>query len=206
MSDVEVSTRIEASPDRVWELVGDPTRMGEWSPECRRVEWVGSATAPAVRARFRGHNRRGWRSWTTTGTIVGYEPGREIAWDVGSAGFATHYRPRSDGALALDAPDGRGPAAPMKRLPVDLAANAESLGARVVRAGTLAEIREGLAAAREACAGGPIVIHVEADRYATVPGFDSWWDVPVAEISEQTTVRAAREQYERDASAQRQFV
>src|SRR5437879_3249862 len=88
MSDVEVSTRIEASPDRIWELVGDPTRMGEWSPECRRVEWARGASGPELHARFRGHNRQGWRRWTTTGTIVRYEPGREIAWDVGSAGFA----------------------------------------------------------------------------------------------------------------------
>lgn len=87
MSQVEVTTRIEASPDRIWELVGDPTRMGEWSPECRRVEWIGGATGPALGARFRGHNRRGWRLWSTTSTIVGYEPRREIAWDVGVAGF-----------------------------------------------------------------------------------------------------------------------
>jgi uncharacterized protein YndB with AHSA1/START domain len=88
MSEVEVTTRIEASPDRIWELIGDPTRMGEWSPECRRVEWVGGATGPELRARFRGHNRYGWRAWATTANIVRYEPGREIAWDVGLAGFA----------------------------------------------------------------------------------------------------------------------
>jgi uncharacterized protein YndB with AHSA1/START domain len=87
MSEVEVTTRIEASPDRVWELVGDPTRMGEWSPECRRVEWIGGATAPALGVRFRGHNRSGWRMWSTVGTIVAYEPGREIAWDVSGVGF-----------------------------------------------------------------------------------------------------------------------
>jgi 3D-(3,5/4)-trihydroxycyclohexane-1,2-dione acylhydrolase (decyclizing) len=136
----------------------------------------------------------------------GYASIGALSRSVGSAGFATHYRPRSDVAPALDAPDGLGPAAPMKRLPVDLAANAESLGARVVRAGTLAELREGLAAAREACAGGPIVIHVEADRYATVPGFDSWWDVPVAEISTDPAVQEAREHYEQSRRAQRQYL
>ena len=87
MSEVEVTTRVEASPDKVWELVGDPTRMGEWSPECHRVEWIGSVTAPALRARFRGHNRTGWRVWSTVGTIVTYEPGREIAWDVSGVGI-----------------------------------------------------------------------------------------------------------------------
>jgi uncharacterized protein YndB with AHSA1/START domain len=79
---IEVTTHIDASPDRVWELIGDPTRMGEWSPECRRVEWVGLVSAPAAGARFRGHNRIGWRRWTTLGTVATYEPGREIAWDV----------------------------------------------------------------------------------------------------------------------------
>jgi uncharacterized protein YndB with AHSA1/START domain len=97
MSDVEVTTHIDASSDRVWELIGDPTRMGEWSPECRRVDWVGGATGPRLQARFRGHNRQGWRIWTTTSTIVRYEPGREIAWDVGMVGFAVaHWRYRID--------------------------------------------------------------------------------------------------------------
>jgi uncharacterized protein YndB with AHSA1/START domain len=84
---VEVSVRIEAAPARVWELVGDPTRMGEWSPECRQVTWAGAGGAPVMGAKFKGHNRRGWRRWTTTGTIVGFEPEREIAWDVDFAGF-----------------------------------------------------------------------------------------------------------------------
>lgn len=79
--------RIEVPSDRVWELVGDPARMGEWSPECRRVEWVGAATGPAQGARFKGHNRLGWRRWTTLGTVVRYEPGREVAWDVSFAGL-----------------------------------------------------------------------------------------------------------------------
>jgi uncharacterized protein YndB with AHSA1/START domain len=97
MSEVEVTARIEASPDRVWELVGDPTRMGEWSPECRRVEWIRGATAPALRARFRGHNRSGWRIWSTVGTIVAYEPGHEIAWDVSGVGLpVAQWRYRID--------------------------------------------------------------------------------------------------------------
>ncbi|HSR25744.1 MAG TPA: SRPBCC family protein [Candidatus Eisenbacteria bacterium] len=85
---LEVSTTVAAPADRVWSLVGDPTRMGEWSPECARVEWIGPATGPAVGARFKGHNRRGWRRWTTLGTVARYEPGREVAWDVNYFGFA----------------------------------------------------------------------------------------------------------------------
>ena len=89
-------------------------------------------------------------------------------------------------------------------LPVDLAANAESLGARVIRTRTIAELRDGLGQARGA--NGPVVVFIETDRYAGVPGYDGWWDVPVAEIAEQPTVRAARERYEQASSAQRQFL
>jgi uncharacterized protein YndB with AHSA1/START domain len=85
---IEVSTHIDASPERVWELVGDPARMGEWSPECRRVTWLGGVSAPAVGARFRGYNRIARRRWSTVGTVVAYEPGREVAWDVSAGPLA----------------------------------------------------------------------------------------------------------------------
>jgi uncharacterized protein YndB with AHSA1/START domain len=87
MGQVEVRARIDASPDRVWELIGDPTRMGEWSPECERVEWAGGATGPGLKARFKGHNRLGWRRWATSCTIVRYDPWREVAWNVDIAMF-----------------------------------------------------------------------------------------------------------------------
>ena len=87
---------------------------------------------------------------------------------------------------------------------VDLAANAESLGARVLRTGTIAEFRAALEEAR--AAAGPVVVHVEVDRYAGVPSYESWWDVPVAELATEASVQAAREQYERARRAQRQYV
>jgi 3D-(3,5/4)-trihydroxycyclohexane-1,2-dione acylhydrolase (decyclizing) len=111
---------------------------------------------------------------------------------------------------------------------VDLAANAASLGARVVRAESLAELRDALAGAKEeagvtviACAtvdelrGGleeakreerTVVLAVEVDRYAGVPSYESWWDVPVAEVSETATVRAAREEYEHAKLSERRFL
>jgi 3D-(3,5/4)-trihydroxycyclohexane-1,2-dione acylhydrolase (decyclizing) len=141
-------------------------------------------------------------------TIVLVDNHGALSRSVGSAGFGTHYRFATNGSLPLDDAAGTGPARPAQPadsdvLPVDLAANAESLGARVVRARTIADLRAALA---EAPGEGPTVVCIETDRYAGVPSYDSWWDVPVAETSEQPTVRAAREQYERDASAQRQFV
>ncbi len=136
----------------------------------------------------------------------GYASIGALSRSVGSAGFGTHYRFAANGSLPVDDAAGAGLAPPAASdvLPLDLAANAESLGARVVRATTIADLRAALAGAP--ADGGPTVVCIETDRYAGVPGYDSWWDVPVAQTSEQDTVRAARRQYERDASAQRQFL
>lgn len=80
----EVSIDVQAPPEAVYALVSDLPRMGEWSPECVRCDWQGGATAAAPGARFKGHNRRGPRRWSTTGTIVSAEPGRELSFDVHS--------------------------------------------------------------------------------------------------------------------------
>jgi 3D-(3,5/4)-trihydroxycyclohexane-1,2-dione acylhydrolase (decyclizing) len=127
----------------------------------------------------------------------GYASIGALSRSVGGAGFGTHYRFSSHGSLPVDE-DGTVAADP---LPVDLAANAESLGARVIRARTIDDLRAALSATRGAA--GPTVVFIETDRYAGVPSYDSWWDVPVAEVSEQESVRAARLEYERARSAQR---
>ena len=100
MLEIEVDTHINAPPSRVWELIGDPTRMGDWSPECKRVNWTRRATRPELGARFKGHNRNGWHRWSTTGTLVAYEPGREVAWEVSFGPLAVArwgYRLEPDG-------------------------------------------------------------------------------------------------------------
>jgi 3D-(3,5/4)-trihydroxycyclohexane-1,2-dione acylhydrolase (decyclizing) len=114
---------------------------------------------------------------------------------VGSDGFGTLYRYRVDGSLGTDSDDSRA------ELPVDLAANAASLGAHVFRAGSIDELREALAAAKEV--EQTVVIHIQVDRYEGVPGYESWWDVPVAEVSEVAAVRCARADYERGRRRQR---
>ena len=92
-------------------------------------------------------------------------------------------------------------------LPLDLAANAESLGARVIRARTIDELRAALAEARGASADGRrLVIYIETDRYAGVPGYDGWWDVPVAEVSDAGDgARARADSTSANAAAQRQL-
>lgn len=62
-----VSLHIDAPPQRVWELVSDITRMGEYSPEVMEAKWVGNATGPEVGARYKGHvkrNEKGPTYWT----------------------------------------------------------------------------------------------------------------------------------------------
>jgi len=82
MGTVEVSEQVNAPSHRVWDLIRDPILMADLTAECTGMKWTGPVTSPKVGARFRGTNRRGWRRWSTTCTIVRYQPGQEIAWDV----------------------------------------------------------------------------------------------------------------------------
>jgi 3D-(3,5/4)-trihydroxycyclohexane-1,2-dione acylhydrolase (decyclizing) len=134
----------------------------------------------------------------------GYASIGALSRSVGSAGFGTHYRQQLNGSLLEDAADGSGPASPAAPLPIDLATNAESLGAHVIRTQTVDELRDGLAKAKTL--QGPVVIHIEVDRYQGVPSYEGWWDVPVAEVSDDPRVRAARDEYEKARQAQRRFV
>ncbi|HEX9440700.1 MAG TPA: 3D-(3,5/4)-trihydroxycyclohexane-1,2-dione acylhydrolase (decyclizing) [Roseiflexaceae bacterium] len=112
---------------------------------------------------------------------------------VGAQGFGTQYRYR-DGAGQLEG----------DYLPVDLAANAASLGAYVIRAGDIGEVKAALAQARGS--DRTTVIAVEVDREQRVPGYESWWDVPVAEVSDVDSARQARAEYEVARQRERYFV
>jgi 3D-(3,5/4)-trihydroxycyclohexane-1,2-dione acylhydrolase (decyclizing) len=118
-----------------------------------------------------------------------------LSQSVGSRRFGTayRYRDRSTGRLDGDV------------LPVDLAANAQSLGAQVIRAGSIDELSAALAAAR-AADDGPVVISIETDPLIPAPESESWWDVPVAEVSELDSVQAARKDYETSREHQRRYL
>jgi len=75
----EVSIEISAPQEKVYDLVSDVTRMGEWSPECARCEWTGEAVGPAVGARFKGHNKRGLMRWSNMPTVTAADPGKVFA-------------------------------------------------------------------------------------------------------------------------------
>lgn len=73
-----VTLHIDASSDKVWGLVSDITKMGEYSPEVMEAEWIGDATKPEVGVRYRGHVRRNekWPVYWTTCEITECEPGK----------------------------------------------------------------------------------------------------------------------------------
>ncbi|HUA94543.1 MAG TPA: SRPBCC family protein [Acidimicrobiales bacterium] len=81
-----VTVHMDASPDRIWDLVSDVTKIGRYSPETFEAEWLDGATGPAVGARFRGHvKRNGWGpTYWTTCSVTQCEPGRIFAFGVGS--------------------------------------------------------------------------------------------------------------------------
>ena len=81
-----VSTEVSASPSQLYDAVSDVRRMGEWSPECQRCEWIDGAVGPAVGARFKGSNRRGVVRWSTTPRVVVADIGREFAFVTGHRG------------------------------------------------------------------------------------------------------------------------
>jgi uncharacterized protein YndB with AHSA1/START domain len=93
--DQEESVEIAAPPERVWALVSDVARTGEWSPVCRRCEWLHPSTRPDVGARFVGHNRRGPFRWSRECVVTASEPGEEFAFTTLFKGQeSTHWRYR----------------------------------------------------------------------------------------------------------------
>jgi 3D-(3,5/4)-trihydroxycyclohexane-1,2-dione acylhydrolase (decyclizing) len=118
---------------------------------------------------------------------------------VGTKGFGTQYRYRKNGSIGLDTEE-----EPGETLPVDLATNAESLGAHVIRAKSVGELKGALAEAKGV--DRTVVIHIQVDRYEGVPDYESFWDVPVAQVSGMETVRSAHEEYAQNRQAERRYL
>jgi 3D-(3,5/4)-trihydroxycyclohexane-1,2-dione acylhydrolase (decyclizing) len=108
----------------------------------------------------------------------------------GSGGFGTEYRYREDGLT--------GPA-----IYTDFAANAASLGAYSVTARSYDELGAALADARSQDRTSVVV--VETDYHDRVPGYHTWWDVPIAEVSENPAVQEARAAYVEAVRKERYF-
>jgi 3D-(3,5/4)-trihydroxycyclohexane-1,2-dione acylhydrolase (decyclizing) len=109
----------------------------------------------------------------------------------GNRGMGTEYRYRRNGKLEGEP------------IEVDFVANAQSLGADAVRAHTREDLRQALLAAKQS--PKTTVVVIETDYAQRVPGYESWWDVPIAEVSEIGSVQAARTRYVEARKKQRAF-
>jgi hypothetical protein len=97
----EVSIEIDAPPGTVYDLVADVTRMGEWSPETYRCEWLDGCTGLRVDARFKGWNKDSLGPlplrWSTTCTVRTAARGEEFTFRVRDSGATWTYRMEPDG-------------------------------------------------------------------------------------------------------------
>ncbi|KPC64978.1 3D-(3,5/4)-trihydroxycyclohexane-1,2-dione acylhydrolase (decyclizing) [Streptomyces chattanoogensis] len=167
-----------AAPDRpVWALVGDGTYLMNPTEIVTAVQEGINFTMVLVQ----NH---------------GYASIGGLSEQTGGERFGTAYRFRAKDGTYTGAP-----------LPVDLAANAASLGMHVIRAATVAELRAALAEARGA--NRPTCVYVETETADTVPGApeaQAWWDVPVAETATRPAAVAARAEYDRHTAARRRHL
>ena len=117
---------------------------------------------------------------------------------LGSQGFGTRYVFPENNRLPDDTAES------VKTLPVDLAANAKSLGAHVIKCETYDDFLTALESAKGI--DHTTVIYIQNDRYVGVPGYESWWDVAIAEVSEIDSVKKARADYEQAVQKERYFL
>ncbi|HEX5096555.1 MAG TPA: SRPBCC family protein [Acidimicrobiia bacterium] len=98
----EARVHIDAPPEKVYAVVSDVTRMGEWSPETKTCAWLDGATGPAVGARFKGTNKRGLFKWSTKPTVVAAEPGCEFTFEVNGTRWSYRFAAADGGTDAIE--------------------------------------------------------------------------------------------------------
>ena len=119
---------------------------------------------------------------------------RALSTDAGADGWGTQYRYRNGASGLLDG----------DTIPLDLAANAEGLGMNVIRANTADDLQEALEDARDA--DRSTLIAVDVDAVDGVPTYESWWDVPISEVSTIEGVQASRERYAKAVANERPLI
>jgi 3D-(3,5/4)-trihydroxycyclohexane-1,2-dione acylhydrolase (decyclizing) len=124
----------------------------------------------------------------------GYASIGSLSESLGSQRFGTRYRYRNPETGRLDG----------EKLPVDLAANAGSLGVEVIKTTTTGEFAEAIKAAK--AADHSVVIYVETDPLIGAPDSESWWDVPVSATSTLESTQQARKTYDEHKATQKLFL
>ena len=128
----------------------------------------------------------------------GYKSIGALSRSLGSQGFGTRYVFPENNHLPDDTAES------VRTLPIDLAANARSLGAHVIQCETYKDFLTALETAKGI--DHTTVIYIQNDRYVGVPGYESWWDVAIAEVSEIDSVKKARADYEQAVQKERYFL
>ncbi len=165
-----------AAPEReVWVLVGDGSYL-------MMAQEIVTAVSEGIKLNLVIVQNHGFAS-------IG-----SLSESLGSQRFGTYYRYRDTGSGLLSG----------DKLPIDLAANAESLGAEVIRVKGMDEFRE--AVERVKTIPHTVAIHIETDPLAPVPSSESWWDVPVSQVSELDSTRNAYKAYDEHKSRQRPYL
>jgi 3D-(3,5/4)-trihydroxycyclohexane-1,2-dione acylhydrolase (decyclizing) len=124
----------------------------------------------------------------------GYQSIGGLSQAIGNRHFGVRYKLRNPKTGHLDG----------SNVPIDFAANARSFGAHVIAARDLPELKSALAEARRQKRSTVIVIETDARKRA--PGYESWWDVPISEVSELPAVRKARKEFEKEMRKERHFL
>jgi 3D-(3,5/4)-trihydroxycyclohexane-1,2-dione acylhydrolase (decyclizing) len=130
---------------------------------------------------------------------AGFKSIGSLSRSLGQEGFGTRYVYPQNSVLPSDAAG-----ADVQALPVDLAANARSLGAHVIECTTYADFVAALKTVQTT--NRTSVIYIQNDRYQSVPSYESWWDVVVAEVSEMPQVKIARVAWEEMRAQERYFL
>ena len=96
------SVDIDATPEKVWSIVSDLKRMGEWSPQCRKMVIFGGDVKQGTRTL--NINRRGPLVWPTNCKVITFEPNKKIAWKVAENGTVWSYEitPKGDGVTLTE--------------------------------------------------------------------------------------------------------
>ena len=123
----------------------------------------------------------------------GYSSIGSLSNSVGAEGFGTYYRYRNEQTQQLDG----------GLLPIDYAANAASMGAYVIKTKNVSELKEALKEAKTI--DRTTLIYIDVDRKKGVPGF-TWWDVPIAEVSEKEAVKESLKAYKENKKSQKYYL
>jgi 3D-(3,5/4)-trihydroxycyclohexane-1,2-dione acylhydrolase (decyclizing) len=164
------------------------------APEREVYVWVGDGTYLMNPTEILTAAQEGLKVTIIVVDNAGFGSIGGLSASLGSSGFGTRFRKRDPQTGQLNGPP----------LEVDFAANAASLGAEVFTPGSIEDFRKVLAHTRSLDHTSVIVI--KADREVRVPGYESWWDVAVAEVSTMPEVQAARKDYEEHLKDEKYFI